>query len=128
MSSSLRRWKGPSSAPARSRPTEGFSAMTRVFGTRDTLAAVRAKPARPGDTWPRAAQPLLSARRRALLAVSARAVPVACPGTGESPRRRRLRPGGEPRLQLRSLAPRAPALAEALPPVHGEIGALLVAA
>src|SRR5947209_7835701 len=31
MSSSLRRWKGPSSAPARSRPTDGFSAMTRVF-------------------------------------------------------------------------------------------------
>src|SRR5438132_727492 len=39
MSSSLRRWKGPSSAPARSRPTDGFSAMTRVLAMRNTIAA-----------------------------------------------------------------------------------------
>src|SRR6478752_784653 len=38
MSSSFRRWKGPSSAPARSRPTEGFSAITRVFGMQNTIA------------------------------------------------------------------------------------------
>src|SRR6266568_2452493 len=39
MSSSFRRWKGPSSAPARSRPTEGFSAMTRVLAIRNTIAS-----------------------------------------------------------------------------------------
>src|SRR5438034_4013977 len=40
MSSSFRRWKGPSSAPARSRPTEGFSAMTRIFGIKNTIASL----------------------------------------------------------------------------------------
>src|SRR6266576_3857613 len=40
MSSSFRRWKGPSSAPARSRPTEGFSAMTRVLGIQNTIASL----------------------------------------------------------------------------------------
>src|SRR5882724_1737195 len=40
MSSSFRRWKGPSSAPARSRPTEGFSAMTRVLGMQNTIASL----------------------------------------------------------------------------------------
>src|SRR5438477_2221485 len=38
MSSSLRRWKGPSRAPARSRPTEGFSAMTRILDIENTIA------------------------------------------------------------------------------------------
>src|SRR5204862_324787 len=40
MSSSFRRWKGPSSAPARSRPTEGFSAITRVLGMQNTIASL----------------------------------------------------------------------------------------
>src|SRR5712691_3730324 len=40
ISSSFRRWKGPSSAPARSRPTEGFSAITSVFGIQNTIAAL----------------------------------------------------------------------------------------
>src|SRR5919198_3980673 len=47
MSSSLRRWKGPSRAAARSRPTEGFSAMTSVLAIRNTIAALGSR-ARPG--------------------------------------------------------------------------------
>src|SRR5437667_5693676 len=38
MSSSVRRWNTPSSALLRSRPTDGFSAMTRVFPIQNTIA------------------------------------------------------------------------------------------
>src|SRR5438105_8289828 len=38
MSSRLRRWKTPFSADARSRPTDGFSAMTSVFPIQNTIA------------------------------------------------------------------------------------------
>src|SRR5204862_4427824 len=38
MSSSVRRWNAPSSAVARSRPTDGFSAMTSVLATGNNVA------------------------------------------------------------------------------------------
>src|ERR671935_1303761 len=81
-----------------------------------------------GDTWPRAAEPLLSLRRRGLVAPFEDAVPPPCRRRGESPAGRRLRPRRQPHLELRPLAARNPALAATLPPLHGEVGALLVAA
>src|SRR6266511_1020431 len=126
MSSSLRRWKGPSSAPARSRPTEGFSAITRVLAIENTIASRQGRPA--GDTWPRAAQPLLHLCRLRVVAAPQRPVPAPCRRRRESAAGRGLRARREPRLQLRPLAAGDPALAPPLPALHGEIGAVLVAA
>src|SRR6266508_1461814 len=78
----------------------------------------------PGrDTWPRAAQPLLFARRGAFLAGAPWPVPIACRRARESASIRRLRAVREPHIELRPVA----ALAQAVPPLHGEIRALLVA-
>src|SRR4051812_32747012 len=52
------------------------------------------------------------------------AVPLPLPGgrTRESAARRGVRPGGRTRVESRSLAARAGALATAVPPLHGEVG------
>src|SRR5207253_8971143 len=81
-----------------------------------------------GDTWPCAAKSLLPARRRGVVAVSAVAVSPARRGCGESPAARRLRPRRQPHLERRPVDARNPALAPALPPLHGEVGVVLVAA
>ena len=53
--------------------------------------------------------------------------PVSAPrqGSRAPARRGRLRPGCEPQLELRPVAARADALPEALPALHGQVGALL---
>src|SRR3954471_15728987 len=126
MSSSLRRWKGPSSAPARSRPTDGFSAMTRVLGIQNTIApaAIEAR----WRYWPRAPQRLLLLCSSRVLARAQGAVPLACRRPGEPARGGWVRPGGQSHLEFRSMAARDAALAPKVSPVHGEIGAVLVAA
>src|SRR6266536_4507485 len=82
----------------------------------------------PGDTWRRAAEPLLSLRRPGELARDQGGVPTSRRGRRESPQERRFRPRGQPHLELRSVAARDAALAEAVSAVHGEVRALLVAA
>src|SRR5207253_3372158 len=66
--------------------------------------------------------------RRAELARPLRRLPAACPRAGEPARDGRLRPRLQPPLEPRPVAAGAPALAAPLAPLHGEIGALLVAA
>src|SRR2546421_12311281 len=82
----------------------------------------------PGDTWRRAPKPFLCLRRAGELAGDQGGVPASRRGSRESPEERRFRPRGEPHLQLRSVAARDTALAKALPEVHGQVRALLVAA
>src|SRR5436190_2248615 len=115
-----------SSADARSRPTEGFSAMTSVLAIENTLASVSG-PAGPVDTCPCAAEPLLSLRGRGQLADHPLAVPPSCRGCRKSAEKRRIRPGCEPHVEFRPLAVGGAALASTVPQVHGEVGALLVA-
>src|SRR5207302_6902481 len=67
-------------------------------------------------------------RRRAELAGSLWALPAARAGAGEPPRNRRVRPRLQSHLELRPVAARTAALAAPLASVHGEVGALLVAA
>src|SRR3954451_23615236 len=62
------------------------------------------------------------------LAAPLRGVPAAGPRSRESALRGRIRPRLQPRLELRSVAARDADLPSPLPPVHGEIRALLVAA
>src|SRR5207245_10170648 len=78
--------------------------------------------------WLRAAEPCLFPCCRPLLAPHEGPVPIACRRAGESPRGGRVRPGREPPVEFRSLAARTAALAEALPALHGEVRAPLVAA
>src|SRR5712692_4609638 len=122
-----------------SRPTEGFSAMTSVFGTRDTLAkgflgavwtpeALSARLRRSLDTGSGETERLLPLRRPAVCAARLWDLPAAGARQGARPARGRLRAGGEPQLQLRPLGARVAALPAPVPALHGEVGALLVAA
>src|SRR5438477_2116949 len=80
------------------------------------------------DTWRCAAEPLLSRPRRPQPARDLRPLPTPRRRCRKSPQARRLRARREPPIEPRSLATRDAALAAAIPTLHGEIGALLVAA
>ena len=72
--------------------------------------------------------PLYNVDRLLFLACPLRALPAAGARHGERAAVRRLRARLQPRLELRPLAARPAALAEAALALHGEVGALLVAA
>src|SRR5438094_963525 len=100
--------------------------MTRILAMRNTIATP--PPGTVAGYWPRAAEPSLLRGGGGFLADPARALPLTCRGKGESPCRPRFRPRREPRLEPRSVAARATDLAQAVPALHGQVRAVLVAA
>src|SRR4051812_16099666 len=105
-----------------SRATDGFSAMTSVFGTRDTLAEPSngafsgawtvTRESHGGDTGGRAGRPPLPLHGRGQLARDAPRIPPAGVGARE-PARGRVRRRREPHVELRPLAARDAPLAAA---------------
>src|SRR5688572_20758620 len=98
----------------------GLSTITSFFDmARDTLAACWDTPRRGAPPQPR-----LHAGRGAELAGGLRRLPA--PRTRpRAPAGRRLRPRGEPQLELRPLAARTAPVPAPLPSLHGQVGALL---
>src|SRR5215217_1575618 len=88
----------------------------------------------PGAAWAilaacdesSAANPRLPARRRPLVAADEGALPLPRARRRAPPARRRIRTGSEPQLELRPLGARIGDLPAPVPPLHGEVGALLV--
>src|SRR5918995_1814895 len=98
----------------------GLSTITSFFDmARDTLAAC-------WDTPRRGAPPQSGVHpgRRPELAPALRRLPAPC-ARPRSPAERGLRPRGEPQLELRPLAPGTAPVPEPLPPLHGQVRALL---
>src|SRR5205085_2491405 len=109
-----------------SRPTEGFSAMTSVLPMAGHVSEGRPRSFHGREYSPRVAD--LLHRRRAEPA--RRPLPVSAAGTrARAPAgARRVRARRQPHLELRPVAARALALPATLAALHGEVGALLVAA
>ena len=81
-----------------------------------------------GDTPPMRPTPLYNVIAAAHLAPALRPLPATRDGQGAPPAEGGFVLAAQPRLELRPVAARDAALAETVPALHGEVGALLVAA
>src|SRR6478735_6984273 len=107
----------------------GDSTITSFFAiSRATLASGRIYAILAAGGTVSAPLRALLLRGRSLVAARAPRLPLQGARTGAFARLRRLRAGGRARLEPRPVAARVRPVAEAVPALHGEVGALLVPA